>query len=485
MGAVQDIRDILRGALAALAGFGGRMIARLVLMLTAGNLYGAAALGLLGQVAAITEILAAIAVLGLKRRLLDFLSEPAGKDKEASVIKAALVGVGVLSLLLSLLFGLLWPLMFPDTAMPTLLLAAIPAIVIAEVGGAAIRHRRIMRFEVIARCIMEPWVFLIAALGLFAAGVTETGLLAAYALSALAAATGILIGLHRAYGFSVLLSAPIQLAEAARILRRSLPTGITDIGTMMFRRADILLLSLVVGNDATGIYYMAQQIVTIPHKIHQLFEPMMAPVLASLHHGGKQQAIAAKLAGFCRWSFTLQLALTIPFAVFGAQLLGLFGDQFMTGALLLAVLLLAELCDGSFALTETALVFARPATPPKLILGALAVELVTVFGLSLLWGSVGAALGFLLAMASLAAGRLIMLWKHLGVRILGTDYLLPLGIGGFVGSGLLWVKAESGPLGADYFGLVLAGGLALYLTLVRMLALTPADRALLKQLRAG
>ena len=74
MVALDDFRDILRGALASLGGFGGRMLARLALMIVAGQLYGAAPLGVLGQVAALIEILGAIAVLGLRRSLLDMMS---------------------------------------------------------------------------------------------------------------------------------------------------------------------------------------------------------------------------------------------------------------------------------------------------------------------------------------------------------------------------------------------------------------------------
>lgn len=484
MGALSDIRDILRGALASLGGFGGRMIARFILMISAGHLYGAAPLGLLGQVAAITEILAAIAILGLKRRLLDFLSE-SSEEGPASIIKGALlVSLGLGALLTLVLYGA-WPFIFPGTPMPVLLLAAVPALVIAEVGGAAIRHQRIIRFEVLARCVMEPWAFLAAALGFYYSGLTATGLIAAYAVSAIAAAGGILLGMQKAFGLLSLFGAPVSMRALWHMFRKTLPTGITDIGVMMFRRVDILILSLVAGHSATGVYYMAQQIVTIPHKIHQLFEPMMIPVLASLHHGKKRAVIAAKLAGFCRWTFTLQLALTIPFAVFGAELLGLFGDQFTVGALILAALLVAELLDGSFALTETALVFARPTIPPQLIVGTLVVEAAAVAGFAAFWGPEGAALGFLLAMGSLAVARLVMLRRHLDIRILNGAYLPPIGIGLLVGASLFWLKTEAETYLGSMFGLPLLISVGVFLLLARLVALTPSDKALFKQLRTG
>ena len=70
MSHLADARDIFRGVVASFFGFGGRLIARAVLVVFAGRAFGIEAFGNLGQVAAISEITAAICVLGLKRRRL-------------------------------------------------------------------------------------------------------------------------------------------------------------------------------------------------------------------------------------------------------------------------------------------------------------------------------------------------------------------------------------------------------------------------------
>ena len=484
MGGIDDIKDILRGALASLGGFGGRMLARLALMVVAGQLYGAASLGLLGQVAAITEILAAIAVLGLKRSLLDMLSDKKANGDTARIIKEALVSSLVLAVIMSVALGFAWPILFPNDIMPLILYLAIPGIVVAEVGGTAIRFKRIIRWEVIARCVMEPWAFLGAALIFYTVGTTENGLISAYAISSLGAATGIAIGLSGAIGWRGIFGAKIRPRALYQIPVKSLPVGITDIGVMGFRRLDILVLSLVAGHQVTGIYYMAQQIVTVPHKIHQLFEPMMSPVLAKLHHEAKRDLIGAKLAGFCRWIFTLQLAVTIPFFLFSGELMGLFGNQFITGAAVLSALLIAELLDGSFALTETALVYAKPRVPPKLILAALTIELTAIYFFAARWGAEGAALGFLAAMASLALGRLYMLRKHLAIRIIGRAFLIPVAFGVVTASVLILVRQSLPMTEGMVFGPTIFLSIVLFLGSVRLLALTPADKLILQQLKA-
>jgi len=458
------------------------MIARLMLMLVAGQLYGAAPLGLLGQVAAIVEILAAVAVLGLRRSLLDMLS--ADGVHVASTVKEALVSSLMMAAAMSLVLSLAWPYLFSATAMPPILYGAIPCIVFAEVAGTAIRFKRIIRWEVIARCVMEPWVFLAAALIYHFVLKDPAGLLSAYAFSAIAAAAGIAIGLSQSIGLSALLRAPFRWRALYLIPRKSLPVGITDIGVMMFRRLDVLLLSLVAGHQVTGIYYMAQQIVTVPHKIHQLFEPMMSPVVAKLHHAARRDLIGRKLEGICRWVFTLQLAVTTPLIMFAADILTLFGAQFAAGGLVLALLLAAELIDGSFALVETPLIFAKPSLPPKLVVLTLVLEMPAVLLLAYGGGAAGAAMGFLIAMAGLAAMRLIMLRRHLGIGVLGKGFLPPIIFGAAV-AGLLALYQIMVPASvAIHFGVAVMASIAFYLLLVRLMALTPDDRSILEQLRA-
>ncbi|WP_262693240.1 lipopolysaccharide biosynthesis protein [Kordiimonas aquimaris] len=486
MNPIDDIKDILRGALASLGGFGGRMLARLILMIVAGQLYGAAALGVLGQVAAITEILAAIAVIGLKRKLLDFLSEPSNRATHlTSTVKEAIITTFIVACVMSLLFAAAWPFLFPDITMPFALYFAVPAIAFAEIGGTAIRFKRIIRWEVIARCVMEPWAFLtVSLLYYYGINATGTGLVAAYGFSCIAAAIGISFGLHHAYDLPTLMRAPVNRKNLYLIIKRSWQAGVTDIGVIMFRRLDILILSLLAGHQITGAYYMAQQIVTVPHKIHKLFEPMMAPVIAKLHHAKKPDRIGAKLAGICRWVFMLQLALTVPFAMFAGHILGLFNDVFFTSALVLVILLFAELIDGSFALTETPLIYAKPSVPPRLVAMTLLIEAIAVAGLAVWWGAPGAAAGFFVAMLCLNTMRLFSLKKHMNIRVITVHYLRPITFALII-TALLFTAQNLVPVANGYIvGGTVISAIGLFCVMIKFWALSPLDKQVLSELKA-
>lgn len=440
MSGAADRKDILRGAVASLGGFGGRMLARMILLVSAGHLYGAANIGVLGQLAAVIEILAAVATLGLKRTLLDKLNLAVrrGHDQGTVAATAILLSTGLGFVLAALLFAL-WPRLF-DWSVPDVVFLAIPAAAFAEVALTATRFRRFIRWEVVVRCIMEPWSLLAAAMFFHAAGVRNDGLPLAYAVSMLVAAAASLWGLGRVFGFRRLMGWRPEMASLPDMFLASLPVGMSDIGVILLRRLDIILLSLFVDQRITGLYYMAQQVSTVPHRIYRLFEPMMGPVIAGLYHDRDTQSMDMRIVRVCRLVFILQLAVTLPLMVFGDAVMALFGDGFRAAAVILVILLVAELLDGSFALAETPLVFARPFVMPPLMMATLGVELVAILLLAPTWGATGTAVGFLFSTATLAAGRLFLLHRALRIRVVDWRYLPPLGIAIALGGLLVLVR---------------------------------------------
>ncbi|MBT8471046.1 MAG: oligosaccharide flippase family protein, partial [Marinicaulis sp.] len=369
MAGLGDVSDVLRGAGASLAGFSGRLVARTVLMIIAGRAFGIEALGVLAQVAAVTEIAAAIGVMGLKRGLLDILSfeEKNGRAPQPCIIEALGVAL-VFSIMISAILLVIWRIILPHEAgLATLMFFAVPAIVFTDVSLSAIKHKRIIGWDVWSRGVAEPWGFLGLTLAFLALGVTGYGLIIAYVGSIFIAAALSAIGLARSYGLRTLVFSRPSLSRALTIPQKSIPIGITDIGVMALRRVDLIVLSIFAGAEGAGLYYMVQQLATIPQKTYALFEPMLSPVIARLHNHLDAKKIRANLVGVCRWVLIIQLAISIPMMVFGDALLEIFGSSFALGATVLVIILFAELVDGSFLAVETPLVYARPGLPPKLI----------------------------------------------------------------------------------------------------------------------
>lgn len=486
MSGIADVRDVVRGAFATLLGFSGRLFARTFAIILAGRMFGIEAVGHLGSIAAICEILSILCVLGLKRSQLDMLSHEVenGRRPEARVLEA-LGLTAALSLVLASIMLFLWPVLFPalmsaHPLLPYCLFIVIPGYAISDVALSAIKFKRVVQWDVWARAIAEPWALLGLVLLAYMLGNLQAGLLYAYAGSVAVAVLISLFGLLRTYGLGPLARAKPQISKWPSIVKQSVPVGITDIGIVALRRVDLIIVRTIVGAEGAGLYYIVQNLATIPQKVNGLFEPMMSPVMARLHNRFDSVKISANLIGVCRWVFIIQLALTVPMIVFGAPLMGLFGAAFTGGLLVLSLVLIGELINGTFVLVETPLVYAKPKIPPSLLVIALILEIILITALSYIWGVEGAGLGFLLTLLFLTLARLYMLKKHLGISVINTSYVLPAIFAGLLALILLGVRdglrIESGGL-LTVFVIV---GWVIFFTLIRWAALTKTDTVLLR-----
>ncbi len=484
MASLNDIRDVIRGAIASLFGFGGRLIARAALMIIAGRAFGMEALGVLGQVAAISEIAAAIGVMGLKRGLLDILSfeEKQGRTVASKVMEA--LGASLfISFAISFICLGIWYLILPGQSNLLLIFFfIIPLLVFINVALAAIKFKRIIGWDVWSRAVAEPWVFLALAILFFKFGMMENGLLIAYFCSISTAAFVTAIGLVRTYGANTLLHSQPQIKNWMPLLKKSAPVAFTDIGFMALRRIDLIVLSLIVSPERVGLYYMVQQIATVPQKTYALFEPMLSPVIAKLHHNFEAKKIRSNLIGICRWVFIIQVSVSIPTTVYSDTILSVFGPDFAIGASILAIILLAELIDGSFMATETALVFAKPKIPPTLFFMTIIIEVAVIALLANFAGVTGAAIGFLITVSFLAISRIVMTKKHLNISILNRNYIKPILIAILI-TAILWSFRKFTNIQNGYLiSINIAATIALYLYLVKRTALTYEDQVLFRAL---
>lgn len=486
---VRDARDIIRGARASLAGAGGRLTARLLLMLAAGNWYGVTALGVLGETAALIEITAAIGAMGLRRALLGIMAGASDERQRLGYVAGAGLLMLILGGLLCALLTWLWPLIqSAGNPAPLAVVLAVPCIMLTEVALAATRFQRVIRWNVLARSIVEPWSFLLLTLIGYFLQPGIAALLWAYMLSLALTMLTALIGVLRVFPPGRWRGVRPDAGNAWRIARISFPTGILEISSMLYRRVDILILGLVTGPAATGVYYMAQQVSTLVHKIHDLFEPMVSPVIAqaisrSPRLQQQQSGIGPSLAHTCRWILTIQIGIAVPLAVFGGGVLDSFGPGFAAGLLAMAILFIGEMADGSSALTELPLVYTRPRIPPSLAVIALLLEITGVYFLSTWLGPAGAAAGFALAMLILAALRLTALHRCFRLRVLQPDILPVLTVGAALGTVAFMLRQALPALEGIWLWSMVLSTLAGYWLLIRRFALSRADIELFAVLR--
>jgi len=403
---------LARGGRMNFAGFLLRLMARFPFLLIAARLYGAEDLGRFAYATMVVEFAAQLATLGLKRGVA---AEMARGDRPET---HALADAMVLALLLACACAgllLLFPvLMFPDGAVgqgERWLALIVPAIVISEItlAGLAFRHR--IGVAVRARSIIEPWVLTIAATGLAFTAWKSSGLLLAFALSLLAAAIASAWPAISTFGMPHgWRPEPGRLWAMAA---RNLPLAGADMVEWATRRLDIFILGRFASADVVGLYFVAQQVATLAGKIRTSFDPILAPMISTALKAGNRAEAAAHVRQVGFWVLAFQIPVVLALGLPGEGVMGLFGPEFAAGALIMALLLTAELAAANSSISEMGLIYARPRANLLIAVGGLALQAALSLLLVPRFAGEGAAAALLLSLVAVAIARQWVLGRAL------------------------------------------------------------------------
>ncbi len=350
-----DIKALAKGGQANVAGFFVRLIARIPFLIIGGQWYGAEALGRLAYAIIIVEFAALIATLGLKRGLALHLTG-AGKQNGAW---DGLIVVLVATLPLTLLLMAVPQIMFPNSQinrLDNLLPLVIPALAASDLMLTALAYRFDVASTVRARAVIEPWTISIAAFAL-AWILPRDGLLVAYALSMGAAFLASLVPFLKSFGLPRdWHPRPRQLWALAR---RNAPLAAADAIEWGSRRLDLAILGLFVSPATVGIYWVAQQIASLPQKLKTSFDPVLGPVITRRLDEGNRLAVAQQISQVGFWILAAQLGVALALGIPAGGILGLVGPggRFVDGTGALAFLLLAEAVAALAVVSEAALVY--------------------------------------------------------------------------------------------------------------------------------
>ncbi|MFN3387681.1 MAG: lipopolysaccharide biosynthesis protein [Allosphingosinicella sp.] len=431
-----DIAALAKGGRTNFFGFLLRLAARLPFLFIAGRLYGPELLGRFAYAVIVIEFAAQLATLGLKRGLAQQLSTT--EQPHACVvldgILAALIASAVATIVLML---------FPQAMFPTgelygaewLLPLVIFAIAGTDVALAALAYRHDIATTVKARAIVEPWVLSVAAGLLFFTLSSRDGLIIAYVLSVVAALLTALWALYRSYGLPTGWKPhPTQLFAVAR---RNIPLAAADAIEWGSRRLDIAILGLFVAPYFVGVYYVAQQLASLPQKLKTSFDPILAPVITQKLAEGDRKAVAKQVRQVGFWVIAAQAGVALALGIPGEAVMGLVGAAFIGGTLAAALLLGAEVVAATAAVSEAALVYVarhRNLMISLLMIGVQALlTVIILFAIGTLplnetamgmYQSAGAALSLMLALALASVLKARLLCRLLDAPVQGWRWPL-------------------------------------------------------------
>jgi O-antigen/teichoic acid export membrane protein len=437
-----DLAALARGGRINFFGFCLRLAARLPFLFIAGRFYGPELLGRFAYAIIVIELAAQLATIGLKRGLAQQLSET--DQPHVCVVWDGLLAAFLASAVASAILMLFPQAMFPADDIrgaEWLLPLIIFGIAGADVALAALAYRHDVESTVHVRAIVEPVTISVAA-GVLIFFSQRDGLIVAYVISIAAGLLVSLWRLTRSYGIAREWKPhPAALMATAR---RNIPLAAADAIEWGSRRLDIAILGLFVAPYWVGVYYVAQNVASLPAKLKTSFDPILAPVITQKLAEDDRKAVARQVRQVGFWVISAQAGIALALAIPGEAVMGLVGPEFVAGTAALAFLLFAEVVAATAAVSEAALVYvARHRN--------LLISLLMITAQALL------SVGIILAVAQFSLPRdKVEAWQSAGVAV---ALMLALGLSSVLKARLL-CRILDAPVQGWRWPLLIAGGAA-------------------------
>jgi O-antigen/teichoic acid export membrane protein len=123
------------------------------------------------------------------------------------------------------------------------------------------------------------------------------------------------------------------------------------------RKLDLFILGTFAPPAVVGIYYVAQQVASLPQKLKTSFEPILGPVITRNLRDHNYPAIARQVCQVGFWITAAQAGVALALGIPGNAVMGLVGPGFVAGTAALALLLTAEVVAAPAVVSEAALIY--------------------------------------------------------------------------------------------------------------------------------
>jgi len=207
-----------------------------------------------------------------------------------------------------------------------------------------------------------------------------------------------------------------------RLLVQGLPLAAADAIEWGTRRLDIFILGLFAVPKAVGVYYVAQQVASLPQKLKTSFEPILGPVLTRKLKEKDYAAIAKQVCQVGFWITAAQAGVGLALGIPGEAIMGLVGPNFVGGTGALGFLLVAEVVAATAVVSEAALVYVARLRNLWVSVATIALQAALTVGAMLVaerldfnegWRAASAAAALMLSLAVSSLVKAVMLSRIL------------------------------------------------------------------------
>jgi O-antigen/teichoic acid export membrane protein len=180
--------------------------------------------------------------------------------------------------------------------------------------------------------------------------------------------------------------------------------------------------------EFVGIYYVAQQVATLPAKLKTSFEPVLGPAIARKIAANDRASVAKQVRQVTYWIIAAQLGIALALGIPGRAVMALVGSGFTGGTAMLGFLLAAEVIAAAAVVSEAALIYVARKRNMIISLMMLALEAGLAAGLILAmrgeglppaFQATGPAIGLCVALAFASITKSWLLQRELGQPVSG------------------------------------------------------------------
>jgi O-antigen/teichoic acid export membrane protein len=389
----KDTADIANGASANFLGFIIRLGSRLPFLFLAVSLFGLELYGRYGFTIITIEICAAFATFGFKRSLFKFIHDGKYSDKYTleqimvSALTWSIIVGGIFTIFVIISAETLAKLFdYPQMVDGLKSLAPIIMVIAAlDVILAGTRATRKMRYEVVARSIIEPYFLLLSMLIFYYLGFDTNGLIMAYAVALTLALIYSIWGFCRLYSIEKAINTRPDFSLIKKLISFSGPTAFHDLALLIFMRMDVFAVKFFFSEAILGIYNIAQQFATTVEKIYQSFYPILSPVMAKNLVEKDYKTVEKQMIMVSRWILMIQSALVILSIFYGEAIFAAISPEntdpalLITGGTILLFLMVGETINGGFGIADLPIIYRSPYFNPLISLSMIPIYMVLAY----------------------------------------------------------------------------------------------------------
>ena len=464
----KDVKDIAKGASVNLIGVIVRSFNFIFYLLLA-RLYGADATGLYLLGWSTVDISSKLGILGLDRSMLKFVAEAQTAKDDAAMYRhiAHALQLGIMfALIVTVILELLAPvitvrMLDRPELLPIFRLMA-PGVIFWTISAIllfAIRGVRIMRYEILAKSLVEPLTLIVVSTGLYLLDFGNISLGIAYICATFGSALAAVIFFARVFDLRQLFKAMADGEGRMSLLSFSYAIGLYDMFNLLLQRIDIFLVSRFLDAASVGVYGIAQEVVSMVKKVRQAFDPIFVPVVSGARQRGSHDDVLSHYRSVTRWILTADAAVLGVFALASHEILSMFGPDFANpdAAMVLILLSVAVVINSVCGVSELFILITRPLINLMNTLGTI----VLTFGLGYVgvrsWGAPGAAGAIVLSFAAMNIARLVEVGVMFRMQPFGPRHgyvMVAFGVSLLAGYAVRWLALPHMPLGAGVAGAV-------------------------------